>query len=33
VCCFNDNDRAITVLKEKGVYLLDEMALSILEAA
>jgi hypothetical protein len=33
VCCFNDNERAITVLKEKGVYLLDEMALSILEAA
>ena len=33
VCCFNDNDRAIDVLKDKGVYLLDEMALSILEAA
>ena len=33
VCCFNDNDLAISVLKEKGAYLLDEMALSILEAA
>ena len=33
VCCFNDNDQAINVLKENGVYLLDEMALSILEAA
>jgi hypothetical protein len=33
VCCFNDNDQAIKVLKENGVYLLDEMALSILEAA
>lgn len=33
VCCFNDNDLAISVLKEKGAFLLDEMALSILEAA
>ena len=33
VCCFNDNDQAIDVLKEKGVYLLDEMAMSLMAAA
>ena len=33
VCCFNDNDQAINVLKEKGIYLLDEMAMSLMAAA
>jgi hypothetical protein len=33
VCCFNDNDQAINVLKQKGVYLLDEMAMSLMAAA
>jgi hypothetical protein len=33
VCCFNDNDQAIKLLKEKGVYLLDEMAMSLMAAA
>lgn len=33
VCCFNDNDKAINVLKQNGVYLLDEMAMSLMEAA
>ncbi len=33
VCCFNDNDKAVSILSQKGVYLLDEKALSMLEAA
>ena len=33
VCCFNDNDQAVNVLKQKGVYLLDEMAMSLMAAA
>jgi hypothetical protein len=33
VCCFNDNDKAINELKQNGVYLLDEMAMSLMEAA
>jgi hypothetical protein len=33
VCCFNDNDEAINILKQKDIYLLDEMAMSLMAAA